>query len=95
MYSALSLERIRQSHIGTKASPETKEKLKMINKKRWENNEHKQKMINAQKHRYKPVIINGKEYQSVNNAARQLNMNSGTLYRKIVSNKYPEFIFKI
>lgn len=87
-------ERIRQSHIGTKASPETKKKLQAINKKRWENPNYKLKMVEAQKHRYKSVLINGNEYQSVNEAARQLNMNSGTLYRKIKSNKYPEFIFK-
>ena len=51
-------------------------------------------MINAQKHIYKPVILYGVEYPSLNEGARQIKMNSGTLYRKILSSKYPEFKYK-
>jgi group I intron endonuclease len=87
-------ERIRQANIGRKSSNELKQRLSKINKERWKDKTYKEKMAVAHKHIFKPVIAYGIEYESLNEAARQIKMNSGTLYRKILSNKYPEFIYK-
>ena len=82
-------EKIRQSKLGTTHTQKSKDLMSVKHKEFWNNN--KEYMMEKRKHRFTQIIIDNIEYISIGEASRVLGINSGTIYRRVKSDKYPNY----
>ena len=55
--------------------------------------EHKLNIINGRKDN-KPIIVNGVKYKSIKGACKLIPIYRGTLKRRLLSKKFPEYQFE-
>jgi len=84
-----SKEKIRQAKLGSTHTQESKDLMSIKHKEFWANN--KDYMRKKQQHRFTPIIVNNIKYTSIGEASRILGINSGTIYRRVKSEKYPNY----
>lgn len=79
-----SKEKIRKSRIGKKTNEETKKKQSIKLKEMWIKNKEK---LNKTRFK-KPVIIDNKIFESIEEASKFLGLDASTVSRRIKSDKY-------
>lgn len=86
-------EKNRQAHLGKMISDQTKLKMSQAKKGMAISEEAKAKMREARTGEFKSVSADGVTYPSINEAARQLGMNPGTVYNRLNSPSFPMWFF--
>jgi len=89
-----AIEKMRQSKIGVKQDPEAVERRAAMLRGKPLTEEHVFNLRQANVKRFKSVSIDGVVYPSINEAARSLNLNPGTIYNRINSPSFPTWKYE-
>lgn len=88
-----AVEKMRQTKIGKTASEETRLKMSQAQKGKVITEDQKAKLREARSGEFKPVSAEGQIFASINEAARQLGLNPGTIYHRVNSPNFPTWFF--
>lgn len=86
-------EKNRQAHLGKTHGEETRQKMSIAHSGKQISEEQKTKLREAKSSEFKSISADGVVYPSINEAARQLGLNAGTVYYRVNSPNFPAWFF--
>ncbi len=95
VHSTETRKKISKARTGKKHSPETIAKMRKARLGTKVSDATKQRMSAARIARSKPVIIKGRQYINVKEASKQLGVSTDVCYRRVNSDNYPDWQYRI